>query len=184
MRREYEHVADDDTMNALRHLRGAWRGWAATPSEVRVQTRDGVVIVLGIDRAKPRPGFPVRRLSAAFVRDPARPLPGKPGFERGGNEVAVLEGESWLTRLALSAAGDGWDDDETAAPTTMVSHGLPGQAPPTATAVCRTTDAVLVTNPHGLGWLVRLGDDPDALELVTDRGEIASFLERRGLKGY
>jgi hypothetical protein len=184
MNREYEHVATEDTLNALRHLRGPWRGWSATPEVIRVQTADGVVVRLTPDSCSPEPGFAVRRIAGEFERGATRPPPAVAGFERGGHEVVIFRGESWLTALAdpgrpIGAPVDA-DDDAHFDPASawLVTHGVPGQRPEAAAAACTTTDAVLVATGTGAGWLVRLC--PEGLEVVTDRRAIGEFLTARG----
>ena len=185
MIREYEHVATEDTLNALRHLRGAWRGWAATPDMIRVQTADGVVVRLTPEHCTPEPGFAVRRIAGQFERDAMRPPPAVAGFDRGGHEVVIFRGESWLTALAdpgrpIGAPVDADDDDVHPDPGAawLVTHGVPGQRPEAAAAACTTTDAVLVATTAGAGWLVRLC--AEGLEVLTDRGTIGEFLAARG----
>ena len=184
MNREYEHVATEDTLNALRHLRGAWRGWSATPEVIRVQTTDGVVVRLTPDSCNPEPGFAVRRIAGEFERGANRPPPAVAGFERGGHEVVIFRGESWLTALAdpgrpIGAPVDSEDDAHfDPASAWLVTHGVPGQRPEAAAAACTTTDAVLVATRAGAGWLVRLC--AEGLEVVTDRRAIGEFLTARG----
>ena len=184
MIREYDHAATEDTLNALRHLRGPWRGWSATPEAIRVQTTDGVVVRLTPDQCSKEPGFAVRRIAGEFEKGATRPPPAVGGFDRGGHEVVIFRGESWLTALAdpgrpIGAPIDAGDDaafDPEAA--WLVTHGVPGQRPQAAAAACTTTDAVLVATSTGGGWLARLC--PEGLEVVTDRGVIGEFLASRG----
>lgn len=185
--REYEHVATEDTLNALRHLRTAWRGWAAAADAVRVQTADGMVVRITVDRCSKESRFAVRRLAAEFERETTRPLPPKGGFERGNNDVVIFRGESWLTPLAPVASPGApvrdpyGEDDEDPERGWLVTHGIPGQRPEGVTAACDTTDGVMVVSPHGTGWLVRLADgDADALEVIEGREAINDFLTSRG----
>ena len=198
--REHQHAADDTTLNALRHLRQPWRGWECTNGVVRVQTADdGVVVRMTVARAEPEPGFHVRRVAADFEKGAVRPVRAVAGFEGGANDVVILEGESWLTRLVrtdpfAAADGDYGDDDARAATLAalggreagddaLVTHGHPRERPERADARCATTDAVLVASPRGLLWLARLGAQADALEVVTETGVIRDFLRARGYEG-
>jgi hypothetical protein len=187
--REHQHAADDTTLNALRHLRHPWRGWEIANGVVRVQTvDDGVVVRMTVAHAEPETGFHVRRIAADFEKGAVRPVRAVAGFEGGSNDVVILEGESWLTRL-LRASDDASDDARaatlaalggTAAVDTLVTHGHPRERPARADACCGTTDAVLVASPRGLTWLARLGAGRDALEVVTDASTIRDFLAARG----
>ena len=196
--REHHHAADDATLNALRHLRHPWRGWETSAGIVRVQTAtDGVVVRMTVAHAQPEPGFHVRRIAADFERGAVRPVRAIAGFEGGTNDVVILEGESWLTRLVrpgATADASGTADDARAATLAaiggvpagdraLVTHGHPRARPASCDACCATTDAVLVVSPRGLSWLVRLGAEPDALDVVTDAGVIRDFLAARGYHG-
>lgn len=181
--REHQHAADDTTLNALRHLRQPWRGWECTNGVVRVQTADdGVVVRMTVAHAEPEPGFHVRRIAADFEKGAVRPVRAVAGFEGGTNDVVILEGESWLTRLVRT---DPFADEDVPAALgePLVTHGHPRERPERADARCATTDAVLVASPRGLSWLARLGADPDAIEIVTDGGVIRDFLAGRGYGG-
>ena len=189
--REHQHAADDTTLNALRHLRQPWRGWESTNGAIRVQTADdGVVVRMTVAHAEPEPGFRVRRIAADFEKGAVRPVRAVAGFEGGTNDVVILEGESWLTRLIRS--GDDAADARTAtlaslggragADDVLVTHGHPRERPGRADACCATTDAVLVASPRGLSWLARLGPERDVLEVVTDAGVIRDFLAARGYR--
>lgn len=185
--REHQHDADDTTLNALRHLRQPWRGWEIANGVVRVQTADdGVVVRLTVAHAEPEPGFRVRRIAAGFEQGAVRPVRATAGFEGGTNDVVIFSGESWLTRLVRGeglGAADDTDARTDARTDALVTHGHPMERPENADASCTTTDAVLVASPRGLGWLVRLAEMPDALEVVTDSGSVRDFLESRGYRG-
>ena len=179
--REHQHCADDTTLNALRHLRQPWRGWESSGGAVRVQTvQDGVVVRMTVAHAEPERGFRVRRIAADFERGAVRPVRAVPGFEGGTNDVVILEGESWLTRLVSREDDDAATPRGRAADEALVTHGHPRERPSDCDACCSTTDAVLVASPRGLTWLVRLGASDDALEIVTDAGVIRDFLAARG----
>ena len=192
--REHQHAADDTTLNALRHLRQPWRGWEGANGAIRVQTAsDGVVVRMTVAHAEPEPGFRVRRIAADFEKGAVRPVRAVAGFEGGTNDVVILEGESWLTRLIRSGDDAAAGDDVRAATLAalggragaddvLVTHGHPRERPARADACCATTDAVLVASPRGLSWLARLGAERDALEVVTDAAVIRDFLAARGYR--
>jgi len=196
--REHQHTADDTTLNALRHLRQPWRGWESANGVVRVQTADdGVVVRMTAAHAEPEPGFRVRRIAADFEKGAVRPVRAVAGFEGGSNDVVILEGESWLTRLVRPATDtdtDTYDDDARAATPAalggpeagddvLVTHGHPRERPARADACCATTDAVLIASPRGLLWLARVGPAADVVEIVTEGGVIQDFLRARGYEG-
>ena len=182
--REHDHCADDTTLNALRHLRQPWRGWEAANGVVRVQATDGVVIRITVARDEPESGFLVRRLAADFEKGAVRPVRAVAGFEGGTNDVVILEGESWLTRLVRPEGAYGVETPAGSrdaivpgAPRALVTHGAPHQRPATADARCTTTDAVVVASPRGLLWLAQLGEAADAVEVVTDASRVRAVLD-------
>jgi hypothetical protein len=179
--REHDFSADETTLNALRKLRESWRGWESEDGVVRVQASDGVVVRLLAERGEPERGFHVRRVAADFERGAVRPVRAVAGFDAGGNDVVILEGESWLTRLTRPAAGRE-DDDATAPDDALVTHGHPRERPDDVDARCATTDGVLVASPRGILWLVRLGARADALEVLTDPGLVRDYLAARGYR--
>jgi hypothetical protein len=177
--REHHHAADDTTLNALRHLRRPWRGWESASGVVRVQTADdGVVVRLTVAHAEPERGFRVRRIAADFEKGAVRPVRAVGGFDVGTNDVVILEGESWLTRIVAGESAGGRASDES-----LVTHGHPRERPARCEACCTTTDAVLVASSRGLTWLVRLGSRDEQLEVVTDHGAIRDFLSARKYEG-
>lgn len=182
--REHDLTADETTLNALRQLRQPWRGWEQEQGVVRVQTTDGVVVRISVAHANPEKGFAVRRLAAEFERGAVRPVRPVAGLDAGGNDVVILEGESWLTRLAppTFVAGDDRDDPtrETPAGEPVVTHGHPRARPANVDACCTTTDAVMVATPRGVRWLARLGARADEVEVVVDAGAVGDFLTARG----
>jgi hypothetical protein len=184
--REHEHCADETTLNALRHLRQPWRGWEAAQGVVRVQMTDGVVIRLTVARDEPEAGFVVHRLAADFERGAVRPVRPVAGYDGGTNDVVILEGESWLTRLVRPKGSFGVetpvgsrDAVHEGAPRALVTHGPPHQRPANADARCSTTDAVVVASPRGLLWLARVGEASGNLEIVTDASRVRDVLDAR-----
>ncbi|HEY0931849.1 MAG TPA: hypothetical protein VGE27_18140, partial [Gemmatimonas sp.] len=49
--REYRFQATTETVEALRRLRGAWRGMAIAEHEVTIVLQDGEAVRIGIDTA-------------------------------------------------------------------------------------------------------------------------------------
>lgn len=184
--REHDHSADETTLNALRQLREPWRGWESEDGVVRVQTADGVVVRLTVVHGEPERGFHVRRVAADFEHGAVRPVRARAGFDAGGNDVVVLEGESWLTRLVRPAAVGFEEEPDAAADATfddaLVTHGHPRERPANVDARCATSDGVLVVGRNGALWLVRLGARADQLEVVTDPRVVRDFLAARGYR--
>jgi hypothetical protein len=184
--RVYRHAADELTLNALHHLRAPWRGWErGEDGTVRVQTTDGVVVRLGIRHGEPEPGLTVRSIAAEFVSGAVRPVREVPGFDRGGNDVVVFDGESWLTPLVQhpdAHAPMAVPIAEFAAARPLLTHGQPHERPARVEAHCSTTDGVLVASPRGLSWLARIGVHHDELEVTTDAAAVRAFLASRGVR--
>lgn len=182
--REHDHTADETTLNALRQLREPWRGWECEEGVVRVQTTDGVVVRLTTAHAEPERGFHVRRVAADFEHGAVRPVRARAGFDSGGNDVVVLEGESWLTRLVrrVPMSSEEGTEADFALEDALVTHGHPRERPVNVDARCGTSDGVLVVGRGGALWLVRLGAHADQLEVVTDPGVVRDFLAARGYR--
>lgn len=168
-RTDYTFVADTDSLEALRRLRRGWAGWELAEGEFRVRLRDGGMVRLHVDRAEVEPGFEVSCVVADFLAEEEN-LPSRDSaFTSHGNEVAVFRGVTWIERRP-----DLGPDH------TIQFSGIPGFGiPETAVAKCDFTDAVAITT-EGAGFVVRLALRPGWLELVSDPGEVATFLRLRG----
>jgi hypothetical protein len=193
--REYSFQATDDTVTALRLLRAAWAGFRITPAGFAVRLADGTEVRIGVNGAELEPELEAFRISANHV--PAR-VPDAPsitdaavreatGFTNGGNDIVLFTGATWIEGPAdlVATRGDGGDGAGTPRPllgpgAVMQFSGNPQQIPETATAVCLTTDAIVVASPLGTGFLMRTGLRPYSLDVTADKGEIARFLTERG----
>lgn len=168
--REYEFVATDDTIEALRRLRAPWAGYTVDRSSLRVLLADGTTMRVDVDGADLEPDFEAFRIEAAVERSPIPIAPHASPFGAGKNDVVVFRGETWIEGPAQAAPTDA----------IMQYSGRPGQCSDTALAVCKTTDAVLFASTQGTGVLVQLSAAPYQLDITEDRVVIARFLAQRG----
>jgi hypothetical protein len=167
--RTYSFIADTDSLEALRRLRGGWAGHEMAEGEFRVRLRAGGTVRLHVDRAEIEPGFEVSCLVADFLPDqgtlPVRDSP----FTSNANDVAVFRGITWFERRP-----DLGPDHS------IQYSGIPGlEIPETAVAKCDFTDAIAVTAEGG-AIVVRIALRPGWLELVEDPEQVAKFLTLRG----
>ncbi|MCU0627238.1 MAG: hypothetical protein MUF21_12260 [Gemmatimonadaceae bacterium] len=170
--RHYQFQATDETIEALRLLRDPWAAYAIAPAALTVRLADGRSVRIAPDEAHVEDGLDASRLRAEPVTAPlddAGVTHDAPDFARGRNDVVVLTGATWLA--------DGSDGD--AARRTLFSGSLQ-QLPEDASAVCLTTDAVVVATGAGSGVLVRTGLAPRTIDVIVDQHEIARFLRSRG----
>ena len=173
--RRYEFVATDETIEVLRRLREPWAGYETDRSALRVLLEDGTVIRVDVDGTDLEREFEAFRIEASVERSPIPIAPQAIPF--GGtkkNDVVVFRGETWIeaperTEPELQFEG-----------AIIQFSGRPGQHTEGASAVCTTTDAVLIASPEGTGVLVRTGAVPYRLDVIEDRFEIAKFLGQRG----
>jgi hypothetical protein len=174
MRHDYTFIADTDSLDAFRRLRGGWAGWALVNGEVHVRLREGGTVRAHVDRAEIEPGFEVSCLVADWWPDvtdaTAIPAVDSP-FTSQPNEVLVFRGVTWIE----SRPDLGPDH-------TIQYSAIPGyELPETARAKCDFTDAIAVV-AGGDSVVVRLALKPDHLEVVTAPDEVARFLELRGVR--
>ena len=105
MLRTYTFVADTDSIEALRRLRGGWAGWEIAEGEFRVRLRDGGTVRAHVDRAEIESAFEVACLVADFIPGESTiPLRDSP-FTSQGNDIAMFRGPSaarWIGRSARS----------------------------------------------------------------------------------
>jgi hypothetical protein len=167
--RAYSFIADTDSLEALRKLRGGWAGWELAEGEFRVRLRDGGTVVAHVDRTEIEPGFEVSCLVADFLPDAAS-LPARDSaFSSKPNEIAVFRGVTWV-----EPRPDLGPDH------TIQFSAVPGvELPETAVATCEFTDAVAITT-EGAAIIVRLALRPGWLEVVENAEEAQEFLALRG----
>ena len=175
--REYRFQATADTMEALRKLRGAWRGISVGEQEVTVVLRDGHAVRIGIDTADVEALFDAYRIRAEL-----EPTPGVLGvpvedFIDGNNDVVLFTGVTWSEphgRMMAEGMAEG---------AAMHFSGPPGQLSETAEVVCVTTDAFVVASAAGRGILIRTGLRPGSLEVERNPEKVRAFLLERGYEG-
>lgn len=172
--REYRFQATADTMEALRKLRGAWRGMSISEHEITILLRDGQAVRVGLDTADVEGLFDVFR-----IRAEVEPSPGVLGvpvedFIDGNNDVVLFTGATWSEPHG-SVMAEGIS--ETSA---MSFSGHPGQLSETAEVVCITTDSFVVASAAGRGMLIRTGLRPGSLEVERNPDKVRAFLIERG----
>jgi hypothetical protein len=167
--RTYTFVADTDSIEALRRLRGGWAGWELAEGELRVRLRDGGMVRAHVDRAEIEPAFEVSCVVADFIPGESLiPLRDSP-FTSHGNEIAMFRGVTWL------------EPRPDLGPEHSIQYSaIPGfEIPETAVARCDFTDAFCVTSGDG-AIVVRLALRPGWLEVLEAQEEVQKFFTLRG----
>ena len=167
--RTYTFVADTDSIEALRHLRGGWAGWEIAEGEFRVRLRAGGTVRAHVDRAEIEPAFEVACLVADFVAEESTlPLRDSP-FTSQGNDITMFRGVTWLElRPDLGPEHS------------IQFSAIPGiEIPESALAKCDFTDAFCVTSENG-ALVVRLALRPGWLEVLEDSEAVTEFCTLRG----
>ncbi|HEY0971040.1 MAG TPA: hypothetical protein VGE02_08745 [Gemmatimonadales bacterium] len=183
--RQYRFLATDETVEALRALRGAWAGYRVERTGFGVRLEDGREVCVSVEGAEVEPDLPAFRIGAALtpcddeagllasvedVSRARRKLEVAPDFAVGRNDIVLFTGATWT-------------DGGPATGQLVQFSGHPGQVADSAAAVCLTTDAMVVASPVGTGFLVRTGVRPFTLEVTDDANDIATFLAQRGYEG-
>lgn len=167
--RAYSFIADTDSLEALRRLRGGWAGWEMAEGEFRVRLREGGTVRAHVDRAEIEPDFEVSCLVADFFAD-EEALPARDSaFTSHGNDVVVFRGVTWVEpRPDLGPSHS------------IQFSGIPGiEVPDSAVARCDFTDAFAVASDQG-AIVVRIALRPGWLELVDSPEEVTKFFALRG----
>jgi len=175
--REYRFQATNETMEALRKLRGAWRGISIAEHEVTVVLRDGQAVRVGLDAAEVEALFDAYRIRA--VLEPNAGVLGVPveDFIDGNNDIVLFTGVTWSEPQG-SVKVEGMSEDSA-----MHFSGHPGQLSETADVVCITTDAFVVASAAGRGMLIRTGLRPGSIEVERNTEKVREFLLERGYEG-
>ena len=178
--RQYRYEATEETIEALRLLRGAWAGIRIEPRRVTVRLADAREVRLEVESADAEPAFEAVRIRAALhpengttsglARSAAAPYREAADFAIGRNDVVLFSGATWLE------ASRGVEHPE------VQFSGHPGQISERAVAVCLTTDAVVIATPVGTGFLVRTGLQPQSVEVTDDPATLDQFLRDRGYR--
>lgn len=167
--RTYSFIADTDSLEALRRLRGGWAGWEMAEGEFRVRLRDGGTVRAHVDRAMIEPDFEVSCLVADYFGT-EEVLPARDSaFTSQGNDVVVFRGVTWV------------EPRPDLGPDHCIQFsGIPGIAvPDAAVAKCDFTDAFAVASDQG-AIVVRLALRPGWLELVENPEDVTKFFALRG----
>lgn len=192
--REYRYLATEDTVEALRLLRGEWVAYRIERDSFVVRLANAVEVRIGVERATVEPEFDAFRLVA--TSGDAAMLPAvsshgafheAPDLTVGRNDVVLFTGATWIEG-GPDGEGDGGGARvattsgpiATGREQSVQFSGHPGQIPESAAAVCLTTDALVVASPIGTGFLVRTGVRPYAVEVTDIASDIARFLTARG----
>lgn len=167
--RTYSFIADTDSLEALRRLRGGWAAWEMAEGEFRVRLRDGGTVRAHVDRADIEPGFEVFCLVADyFAAEEALPARDS-AFTSQGNDVVVFRGVTWV-----EPRPDLGPDHS------IQFSGIPGiEVPDAAIAKCDFTDAFAVASDQG-AIVVRIALRPGWLEVVDSPEEVSKFFALRG----
>jgi hypothetical protein len=175
--REYRFQATTDTIEALRRLRGAWRGMAVADHEVTIVLRDGQAVRVALDTADVEGLFDAYRLRAEVETSPG--VFGVPveDFIGEGNDIVLFTGVTWSEPHG-SVKAEGLSESSA-----MHFSGHPGQLSESAEVVCVTTDAFVVASSAGRGMLIRTGLRPGSLEVERHPDKVRAFLTERGYEG-
>jgi hypothetical protein len=169
--RTYSFIADTDSLEAFRRLRGGWAGWEMAEGEFRVRLRDGGTVRAHVDRAMIEPDLEVSCLVADYLAADES-LPARDSaFTSEGNDVVVFRGVTWVEQRP-----DLGPDHS------IQFSGIPGiEIPDAAVAKCDFTDAIAITSDQG-AVVVRLALRPGWLEAVENPEEVTKFFALRGYK--
>lgn len=172
--REYRFQATVDTMEALRKLRGAWRGISIAENEITIVLRDGHAVRVGLDAADVEGLFDAYRFRAELEANTG--VFGVPveDFIDGDNDVVLFTGVTWSEPHG-SMMAEGLTESSA-----MSFSGHPGQLSETAEVVCVTTDAFVVASTAGRGMLFRTGLKPGSIDVERNPEKVRAFLLERG----
>ena len=167
--RTYSFIADTDSLEALRRLRGGWAAWEMAEGEFRVRLRDGGTVRAHVDRAEIEPGFEVSCLVADFLPEDSAIPSRDSAFTSFGNDVVVFRGVTWI-----EPRPDLGPDHS------IQFSGTPGiEVPDSAVAKCDFTDAIAIASDQG-ALVVRIALRPGWLEVVEIPEDVAKFFALRG----
>ena len=172
--RQYDYQATDESLSALRRLRGAWSRVHIAETAVTVVLADGFGVCIQVEAADIEDAFEAFRLTATL--DPAPMVYGDAmsAFAEPSNDIVLFSGATWSEQNAETR-------EPIVAKTAVVSFsGHPGQLPDSAEIVCITTDAVVVATAAGVGMLIRTGLKPYSIDVVHDPAAVREFLIERG----
>ena len=172
--REYRFQATSESVEALRALRGAWRGMIVAEHSITIVLQDQRAVRIQSDAADVESLFDAYRLEAEVQS--AHGLYGVPveAFATGNNDIVLFTGVTWSEPPGTVQA-DGLADGAV-----MHFSGHPGQLSDTAEVVCVTTDAFVIAASDGSGVLIRTGLRPGSVEVERNPEKVRAFLVDRG----
>ncbi len=172
--REYRFQATPESVEAMRLLRGAWRGMMVAEHHVMVVLQDQRAVRIQSEVVDVESLFDAYRLTAEIAD--AGGLFGVPvtPFADGGNDIVLFTGVTWSEPQG-SVRAEGLSDQSV-----MHFSGHPGQLTETAEVVCVTTDAFVVAASDGSGVLIRTGLRPGSVEVERNPEKVRAFLVDRG----
>ncbi|MEQ1693951.1 MAG: hypothetical protein ABMA00_21860 [Gemmatimonas sp.] len=172
--RQYHYQATDESVSALRRLRGPWSRIHIAETAVTVVLADGTGVCVQVEAADIEDAFEAFRLTATVDPSPMVYGDAMSAFAEPGNDIVLFTGATW------SEEGAHTRDPIISQTGAMSFSGHPGQLSDTADIVCITTDAVVVATAAGVGMLIRTGLKPYSLDVVHDPVAVREFLIERG----
>ncbi|WP_309669046.1 hypothetical protein [Gemmatimonas sp.] len=172
--REYRFQATPETVEALRLLRGAWRGMMVAEHSVTVVLQDQRAVRIQCETVEVESLFDAYRLQADI--EDAEGMYGVPveAFANGSNDIVLFSGVTWSEPTGAVRA-EGLTEGSV-----MHFSGHPGQLTDTAEVVCVTTDAFVIAASDGSGVLIRTGLRPGSVEVERNPEKVRTFLIDRG----
>ena len=172
--RQYHYQAADDSLRALRRLRGAWARMHIAETAVTVVLADGTGVCIQVEAADVEEAFEAFRLTATVDPSPMVYGDAMSAFAEPGNDIVIFTGATWSEANAQTR-------DPIISQTGVMSlSGHPGQLSDSAEIVCITTDALVIATAAGAGMLIRTGLKPYSLDVVHDPAAVRTFLIERG----
>ncbi|WP_373060937.1 hypothetical protein [Gemmatimonas sp.] len=171
---EYRFQSTPETVEALRQLRGAWRGMMVAEHSITVVLQDQRAVRIQSETVDVESLFDAYRLQADI--EDAEGMYGVPvdAFANGNNDIVLFTGVTWSEpQGAVRAEG-------LAEGAVMHFSGHPGQLSDTAEVVCFTTDAFVIAASDGSGVLIRTGLRPGSVEVERNPEKVRAFLVDRG----
>ena len=172
--REYRFQATPESVEALRQLRGAWRGMIVAEHSITVVLQDQRAVRIQSDTADVESLFDAYRLEAEVQSADGRYGVPIDAFASGNNDIVLFTGVTW-SEPAGAVRAEGLTDNSV-----MYFSGHPGQLTDTAEVVCVTTDAFVIAASDGSGVLIRTGLRPGSVEVERNPEKVRAFLVDRG----
>lgn len=171
---EYRFQSTPETVEALRQLRGAWRGMMVAEHSVTVVLQDQRAVRIQSETVDVESLFDAYRLRADI--EDAEGMYGVPveAFANGNNDIVLFTGVTWSEPPGAVRA-EGLSERAV-----MHFSGHPGQLSETAEVVCITTDAFVIAASDGSGVLIRTGLRPGSVEVERNPEKVRAFLVDRG----